>query len=337
MNIHRLLFSRSNGRKPKPKTKMTKINREDIHIISRHSNLSETSINNILKEQIYSDKEAWNKFLRLFFISLGVSFTTAGIIFFFAYNWADLHKFIKIGLIESLIVAIVSVVLFTKIRLDIKNILLTGASILVGVLFAVFGQVYQTGANAYDFFLGWTMFITLWVAISNFAPLWLLFIILVNTTLVLYSQQVAHDWSNIFVCTLLFIINVLFLISSIFGKKVIKGIKTPNWFSNLLALGCVSISSIGISIGIFDIKETAFFVLVVITSILYTFGIKYGLKVKSGFYLSIIPFGIIIIISAFLIKLSNEAEMFLFISLFVITSVTLVIKNLIDLQKIWTK
>ena len=314
---------------------MTKIEREDIQIISRHSNWSEGSIDKILKQEIYSNKKSWQKFLRLFFISLGISFTTAGIIFFFAYNWADLHKFIKIGLIEGLIVITTLTVLFSKISLDIKNILLTGASILVGVLFAVFGQIYQTGANAYDFFLGWTMFIALWVAISNFAPLWLVFITLINTTLILYSQQVAHDWSEVFEFTLLFLINLLFLIIALVGKKTTKEIKPPIWFTNLIALASVSFSTIGISLGIFDQKQTPFFVLIVITSILYALGIKYGLKVKSGFYLSIIPFSIIVIISAFLIKLSDDAGMFFIISLFIIASVTFVIKNLINLQKKW--
>lgn len=314
---------------------MTKIKREDIQIITRHSNWSEKSIDSILKKNIYSDKESWHKFLRLFFISLGVGFTTAGIIFFFAYNWADLHKFIKIGLIEGLIIISTLIIVFSKTSLIIKNILLTGASILVGVLFAVFGQIYQTGANAYDFFLGWTMFITIWVLISNFAPLWIVFITLLNTTLILYSQQVAHDWSEVFVFTLLFIINVLFLITSLFGKRFNAKIKSPIWFSNLISIASVSFSTIGIVIGIFDENQTSFFVLLVITSILYGFGIKYGLKTKSGFYLSIIPFSIIVIISAFLIKLSDDAGMFFFISLFVIGSVTIVIKNLIDLQKKW--
>lgn len=314
---------------------MTKIEREDIQIITRHSNWSEKSIDNILKKNIYSDKESWHKFLRLFFISLGVGFTTAGIIFFFAYNWGDLHKFIKIGLIEGLIIISTLVILFSKISLDIKNILLTGTSILVGVLFAVFGQIYQTGANAYDFFLGWTMFITIWVFVSNYAPLWLVFITLINTTLILYSQQVAHDWSEVFVFTLLFIINILFLTSSLYGKKINEEIKVPIWFSNIIALGSVSFGTIGIVFGIFDKNQTSFFILIIITSILYGIGIRYGLKVKSGFYLSIIPFSSIIIISAFLIKLSDNAGMFFFISLFVIGSVTLVIKNLIDLQKKW--
>ena len=138
-----------------------------------------------------------------------------------------------------------------------------------------------------------------------------------------------------FVFTLLFIINILFLTTFLYGKKINKEIKVPIWFSNLISLASVSFSTIGIVFGIFDKNQKFFFVLIVITSILYGIGIKYGLKVKSGFYLSIIPFSIIIIISAFLIKLSDDAGMFFFISLFVIGSVTLVIKNLINLQKKW--
>jgi len=314
---------------------MTKINREDIQIISRHSNWSEKSIDKLLKQEIYSNKESWQKFLKLFFISLGVGFTTAGIIFFFAYNWADLHKFIKIGLIEAIIIATTFGVLFTKLSLDVKNILLTGASILVGVLFAVFGQIYQTGANAYDFFLGWTLSIALWAIISNFAPLWLIFITLINTTLVLYANQVAHDWSGVFVFTLLFIINVLFLIVALIGQKKSKNLKIPDWFTNILALASVSISTIGISYGIFDHRQKHLFILIALATIMYVLGFLYGLKMKSGFYLSIIYFSIIIIISSFLIHLSNSETMFLFISLFIIVSVTFAIKNLIKLQKEW--
>jgi uncharacterized membrane protein len=247
---------------------MTKIEREDIQIISQHSNWSENRINKILKQEIYSNEAAWQRFLKLFFISLGVSFTTAGILFFFAYNWANLHKFTKLGLIEGLIITTTLVVLLSKVSLVIKNILLTGASVLVGVLFAVFGQVYQTGANAYDFFLGWTMFITLWVLISNFAPLWLVFITLINTTLLLYSQQVAHDWSEVFILTLLFGINLSFLIIALFSKKITTEIKFPIWFMNLIALASVSFSTMGISIGIFESQEISFFVLIIITSIL---------------------------------------------------------------------
>ena len=46
------------------------INREDIQIITRNSNWSEIDILTILQDKIYNDKNNWQKFLSLFFISL---------------------------------------------------------------------------------------------------------------------------------------------------------------------------------------------------------------------------------------------------------------------------
>jgi uncharacterized membrane protein len=315
---------------------MEKIQRKDIHIIGRHSNLTESGIAKALKDNVYNDKEAWQKFLRLMFISLGIGFTVSGIIFFFAYNWADLHKFVKIGMAEGLVIVTASLALFPKININIRNIILAGASVLVGVLFAVYGQIYQTGANAYDFFLGWTVFVTLWVAVSNFAPMWLLYMVLINTTFILYSQQVAKDWSEVFIFTSLFIFNTVALISAIVLSKYKKAINIPNWFLNTVALACVIYATVGIIIGIFDeYKETSFSVLLLLTIAIFALGIWYGLKTKSSFYLSAIPFSLIVIVSALLFNASTELGMFLFVSLFVVISVTLIIKTLIKFQKKW--
>jgi len=305
--------------------------REDIHLISRHSNLTEQAVEKALIKYVYNKKEKWQKFLLLLFISFGVGFMVSGIVFFFAYNWVNLHKFVKIGLVEGVLIATTILVLLPKLSISIRKIILTGASFLVGVLFAVFGQIYQTGANAYDFFLGWTVFVTLWVLISNFTPLWLLYLVLINTTFILYAQQVAKDWTAVFVCTFLFIINTSFLISAIsFGKKQI-----PNWFLNIVSLASTSYATIGVVIGIFDNYQTAFLILILLTAIVFTLGIWHGIKTKSGFYLSVIPFSFIIIVSALLIQISDGGMMFLLVSLFIIASVTLTIKNLIDTQKKW--
>lgn len=317
---------------------MRKIQRDDIYIISRHSNLTEQGMDKALKENVYNDKAAWQNFLRLLIICLGVGFTVSGIVFFFAYNWADLHKFAKIGLTEGLIIATTSLVLLHKINNNVRSIILTGSAFLVGVLFAVFGQIYQTGANAYDFFLAWTVFVTLWVIVSNFAPLWLLYLILINTTIILYSEQVANDWSEVFVFTLLFLVNTTASVTSIILSKYRKIANIPNWFLNVVALAAVTYATIGFTFGIFAEFQVAFLVLILIASIMYGLGIWHGLRAKSGFYLSVIPFSLIIIISALLFKISDGETMFLFFSLFlfIISSVTVVIKYLIDIQKKWT-
>lgn len=315
---------------------MKNIGREDIYIIARHSNLTEKAIARALKDDVYNDRNMWQKFLRMFFICLGIGFTVSGIIFFFAYNWASLHKFAKIGLTEGLIIVTTCFVLLPKINGNIRNIILTGAAVLVGVLFAVFGQIYQTGANAYDFLLAWTVFVTVWVIVSNFAPLWLLYFILINTTFLLYSQQVAKDWSEVFVFTLLFIVNTTVLVAAILFSKYRKTETAPNWLLNTLALACATYATIGIIIGIFDKYQVAFPVLLLTALMVFALGIRHGLRTQSGFYLSIIPFSIIVIVSAFLIKISDGEMMFLLVGLFIIASVTLVIKNLIDIQKKWS-
>ena len=314
---------------------MQKIEREDIQIISRNSSWSEEGVSKALKDHIYNGLPAFKRFLRLLLLGVGTSFTLAGVIFFFAYNWADLHKFIKLGLVEGLIVIITLSALFVKTKALFKNLLLTAAAVLVGVLFAVFGQVYQTGANAYDFFLGWTIFIALWAIIANFAPLWVLFIGLVNITLVLYAEQIAHGWSEMFVFALLFGINLLFLVLFLWLPKTISKIDFPVWFTNLLALATVLCGTIGLINGIFENFQVSSIILFLMALVAYAFGIWYGLKIKKVYYPAIIAFSAIIIVSAFLMNISEDAAMLFAIGLFIIVSVTLLIVFLIKLQKKW--
>lgn len=314
---------------------MKKIEREDLYILSQHSDVSEEAIEQAFQKEIYSNKEAWGKFFRLFFMSLAAVFTLSGIIFFFAYNWADLHKFIKIGLIEVVIIATSMAALLPKINSYNRQIILTGASMLVGVLFAVFGQVYQTGANAYDFFLAWTLFITLWVVVSNFPPLWLLHIILINTTFILFTQQVVKDWSLGLVFLLLFLLNTALLIAATKLPKFKQDANIPSWFIYTLAIGVVSFATIGIAFGIHKNFDLAFLLLIIAAALGYTLGIWHGLQTKNGFYLAIIPFSLIIIGSSLLLKVDDGSIMLLIICLIIVGSVTLTIKNLNHLQKKW--
>jgi uncharacterized membrane protein len=311
------------------------MNRNEIQIIARNSNWATTEVDKALKTHVYFDSQAWRKFLQVLLISLGVGFTVSGIIFFFAYNWADLHKFAKLGMVEGLLVLTTSFVLFSKFNEGLKNVILTGASVLVGVLFAVFGQIYQTGANAYDFFLGWTVFITLWAIISNFPPLWLIYMLIVYTTFVLYTQQVAHYWSDMLVITILFLVNTVVLAVFIFLPVLNSKLKGSAWFTNVLALASIVAATVGIIEGIFSRHDIVFPYLLILAVAAYTAGIIYGLKEKRGFYITIIPFSIIVIIASALIRASDDAGMFFIVALFIVGSITVLVKSLITLQKTW--
>lgn len=307
--------------------------KEDFYILNRHSDWDVDLIDQILKENVYSSSDSWQKFLKLFFIGLGICFTTAGVVFFFAYNWDELHKFLKLSVIEFLITALIVSAVFGKINPLLKNILIASSTMIVGVLIGVFGQIYQTGANAYDFFFGWTLAIALWALISNYPVLWLIFILLTNITFILFANQIASDWSSVSVLLGLTIINAFFL--SIFNQlpKIFSIVKSSKWFLNLLGLVTISFATLGIVIGIFDQKEFAFTILAITTSITFCVGLYFALKHKNVFYLSAIPIGIIAIISSFIVKISDGAASFLFVCLFVIFSITFLVKKLIDIQK----
>ena len=312
-----------------------KINQEDVHIIARNSDWNEEDISLILKSKVYNSKESWLKFLELFFLSLGVTFVVAGILFFFAYNWSDLHKFIKIGIVEVLIISLVLVTVYSKIQELFKNVLLTGSTMLVGVLFAVFGQIYQTGANAYDFFLGWTMAVSLWVFVSNFSPLWLMFVALVNLTSALYLDQVHLEASEILISSLFIFGNFSFLFTTLYLKK--RGNNIPNWLTYLLALFIGTILTITLVLSIFEEGEQDSILILVIALFLYPLGFYYGIREKQSFYLAIVSFSLTVVIASVLIHSLrfNDFSILLFIGLFTVVSITLVIKMLMIFQNKW--
>lgn len=310
--------------------------REDIQLVSRSSNWPAASVDHAFKTYVYNKRQAWQKFLKLLLLVSGIGFTTAGIIFFFAYNWEHLHKFVKIGLIEGLLLIVTLIVLKAKLSDTARNTLLTGASILVGVLFAVFGQVYQTGANAYDLFLNWVLCITLWVLVSDFAPLWLVYIFLINVTFQLYSEQRAHNWTSATYPAILFLVNSLFLLISLALSSWKPLLKIPSWFNIVLATWAALVATFGIGISLHERPTQELGIFITITAILYTAGMLYGFRQRNLFYLALIPGSVIGMLASAFLRHADGAIPFLLTGLFIIGAVTLLVKGLIDQQKKWS-
>lgn len=292
----------------------------------------------LFREPMYANKRQWNQFLSIFLLAVGVGFTIAGIIFFFAYNWDDLPKFVKLGIIEVLLVASVLLAVFSRWNNLIKQILLTGATFLVGTLFAVFGQIYQTGADAYDLFLGWTLFTILWAVAIRFAPLWLTFIGLLCTTIWLYTIQIVPD-NQLVISILTNAVAWICATATIIAErmKMIGTMKKHNhWFAGFLSfativyLSFLMIASIGNHYSILSIP-------LISTILLFSAGLWFGWKQKNLFYLGSIPFAVLMILLSLFIYHSNmrNVNLFLFAGLIVITGTTLLIYIILHLKKQW--
>jgi uncharacterized membrane protein len=116
----------------------------------------------------------------------------AGVIFYFAYNWDKLGRFAKLGLIQTGIVVCAAGAHWVRNRALASKVFLLSAAVLVGPLLAVYGQTYQTGADAFELFAAWAALILPWVLISEFAGLWIIWLTVVNAAAVLYWVQVLE-------------------------------------------------------------------------------------------------------------------------------------------------
>jgi uncharacterized membrane protein len=120
---------------------------------------------------------------------LGLTLALVGVVCFFAWNWEDLPGIVKLGIVLLGIVACCGVALWKGLETTISKAAQIGASVLVGVFLAVFGQVYQTGADEWLLFAAWAGLILPWTALARFDALWILWLAIVNVALWLWWEQ----------------------------------------------------------------------------------------------------------------------------------------------------
>ncbi len=161
-------------------------------------NLRKLNQNGLLNDDAFAETKKmlrpadfWFDKAKQVLLPFGCGLVLAGIIFFFAYNWAVLGRFYKLAIIETAIVICSVLSYFVGLRRIGGKLLILSASVLVGVLLAVYGQIYQTGADAFELFLGWAILIFGWVLISKFDALWFVWLIILNTGGILFWHQVG--------------------------------------------------------------------------------------------------------------------------------------------------
>lgn len=319
-----------------------KLDKEDIFHFKYSSTISNDKVATIIKEESNVTAKEWKNFLELFCLVIGGGLLLSGIIFFFAYNWNELSRILKFTTIGVLLCISVFFAIYPKVRTIYKQIALLSSSLLVGVLYAVFGQEYQTGANAYDFFLAWLMSIFLWTLISKFAFQWLFFGILANLTLFLYLEQVV-DLDNILLFfLLLFALNSTLLAVPNCVNRFVKSITVPEWYNSLFLIAVTSIVSIvSIRIILFDIYDMEVNLILVISSIVISLvwlGLLYRYSIKQSNFVSLSSFalGVFAIVFVVLIRIFLDSIFgFLLYSLYFIGGSFALVAYLLKTLKTW--
>lgn len=169
--------------------------------VASHSSIQDMAVALGLSEKAYSralelaglapTRVDWLRYIDRFLVIIGAALIVAGVAAFVAWNWSDLSYTIKFALIQA---GIVGAALLAW-RLGIDSIggraSLFSSAFLVGILFAIFGQVYQTGADPYGLFVAWAILILPLAIIGRQAALWILFQTLLVLALIMYWTQVV--------------------------------------------------------------------------------------------------------------------------------------------------
>ena len=309
--------------------KNKKFTRKVIYILATIEDMTVDELSDLYEKAGFKPSiQSWITFISKFLLSLGVLFTVSGIIFFFAYNWSTLHRFAKLSIVGGAILISTIITLFSDLRKFHAQLSLLAVAVFTGSLLAVFGQIYQTGANAFDLFLNWAILITGIVFISNFKPLWFLWLALINTALILYGGQILRNWIDPLVFISLFVVDTIALI--IYEYFFIKKIKlfVSRWLPRIIGLAAISSITVGAIVGILNDFEASGHIICILMALGSYIGafLFYSLKVYDLVPIAVTCLCIIAsIFSALLKQASNfEAVFIFFIGGFIIVGLTIV-------------
>lgn len=162
--------------------------RELVSLIEQGAIPPEQVARAVVVAELHPSPRAWAVFIDRLLLWLGGLALAFGVLFFIAYNWAEMSRWLRFGVVQAALVLAVGVAVWGKVSPTVKRVALTTASLLVGVLLALLGQVYQTGADPWQLFFSWAVLTLPWVGLARFELLWVLWLGLLNLTVGLYFR-----------------------------------------------------------------------------------------------------------------------------------------------------
>jgi uncharacterized membrane protein len=216
-----------------------------IHLIEKGCIPAEHVEKSLSITGVVPDISAWRTFIDRLLLWIGSAALAFSLLFFIAYNWGEIGRYGKFGLVQVCIVG--AIICYWQLggeSLAARVSLLVG-SIFLGVLLALYGQTYQTGADPWQLFFIWSLLLIPWAVIGRFTVIWALWLFLLNLSLVLYHQVAQNlSWfvfnSDMSLMWALFIFNSLALAIWELLSLRLKWLNN-RWVTRLLA-SCAGLS-----------------------------------------------------------------------------------------------
>ncbi len=261
--------------------------------------------------KVFPNEKDWLVFIGQLLLWLGGIAIAFAVMFFIAYNLDNIGKFVKFGAIEVLIA--ISVFTYWKFYNHpiASKVSLLSASILLGVLLALYGITYQTGADTWQLFFTWAMLILPWVIIGRFPALWIVWLALLNLSIAFYFETrltSSQFWFDVTINQFgsLFLLNTIALViwESLSNKW--KWLD-ERWAVRLLALGSgtnITWLAIYVIIEGHDMLSLLIWIIWIISFYLVYRNIKRDLFMLSGIALS----GIVVVTTLVIKTISDSMD-----------------------------
>ncbi len=198
-----------------PKT-MTSPRSRLIELLEQEAISQDKISDALILTEVTPGGKAWRSFIDQLLLWLGGLALAFAVCFFIAFNWDNIGRFAKFALVEGIIVLAIAWYCRLTAHSAAAKVSLFVATICLGVLLALYGQTYQTGADPWQLFFTWALLMLPWAIIGRFPTLWIVWIMLLNVSLILYYQTFGGIYwlisgSETGILWLSFILNTLLL------------------------------------------------------------------------------------------------------------------------------
>jgi len=311
---------------------MKPMNRDELLALLRSSNITFKTVDAAFDHFILPDASRWKKFIQVVLLTLGIGFAAAGIVFFFAYNWNAIGNAPKLITTQLLIAVPVYLSFLSRFSDTTRKALLSTASIMIGVFFAVYGQIYQTGANAYEFFMAWSIFSTAWVLLNRFLPLWTVYSGINFLWLYFYMNQTSF----VVPTDLRYLAYLLLFILAFLLPRFVFKTEIKRWYTVTIAMACASVVTTGITYLVFGELDNRSLLFLVVSLIAYVLGVRYSLSNRDITFVSIIALSMVVLLHVVCIKIISEDSMDSIVVMSIISPLSIIL-SLVQLNKLKKK
>ena len=135
------------------------------------------------------DEAFWKNWAIRALLALAVGHILSGIIFFFAFNWNDLSSMAKFAVVGGGIATCLLAWFLTRLDSPAGQAFGIGATVLVGVMFAVLGQVYQTPAMIHTPFVFWAILTLPFALASRNLAHWAVWLVILTVAISQASKR----------------------------------------------------------------------------------------------------------------------------------------------------